>query len=542
MKKIILLFTFFILTMSLFAQGGGFNYKAIMTDNGTVIANQSVKIRFTIEDESNNVYYSEEHSTTTDANGILIVNIGEGTLDGGNFSAIQWEDHTYFLYVDIDTGSGYEYFGNSEFKAVPYAKYAEKAGYIENPFWHQTSNATNSPYPVGIGEPTANEANLHINDVTGGLPLLKMTSDDNIYTVWQSDRPGVDDYMLGIDGGNNKFSFANITTLEYPLTLQGAKVGINNLNPNANLDVIGSIKYVDGNQAIGKVLTSDASGIATWQDVSGITSLNDLSDAILLSSIESIFIGNYAGNITPTGSSNNGLGRNALHNITSGSYNNAFGYASLGDNTVGNGNSGFGQWSLTANVDGAYNTSIGYASLYNHTSGHGNTALGSNAGFLNQTGTGNIFIGYAAGRNEMGSGKLYIENSDSSTPLIGGDFTTDIVTINGSLEVTGDVTGKIVSDVSGTADMKAYIYGAIGPDGVNVTSISSDGFTVSKTGTGTYRITSTSMNYYTVSATMRYGMIGFITIEKFANFFDVKTYDTAGVAADRGFDFVVFKK
>ena len=48
-------------------------------------------------------------------------------------------------------------------------------------------------------------------------------------------------------------------------------VGIGTASPTAKLDVIGNtelngaLKLVDGNQAIGKVLTSDAAGIATWQ-------------------------------------------------------------------------------------------------------------------------------------------------------------------------------------------------------------------------------------------------------------------------------------
>jgi hypothetical protein len=39
------------------------------------------------------------------------------------------------------------------------------------------------------------------------------------------------------------------------------------LDPSATLDVLGTFQYTDGNQAAGKVLTSDASGNATWQSV-----------------------------------------------------------------------------------------------------------------------------------------------------------------------------------------------------------------------------------------------------------------------------------
>ena len=444
-----------------FAQQG-ISYKAIITDNDAVLANASIDVQFTILENGTTNVYQETHTTTTDTNGIIILNIGEGLVVSGNFNNIDWNEQQ-FLKVEIDTGSGsgYEDFGTTEFKFVPYAKHAETASFVENTFWHQTSNAINSVDPVGIGEDTENEANLHINDVTGGLPLIKMTSDDNIYTIWQSNRSGVDDYLIGIDGGNNKFLFANSTTSQFPLTLQGDKVGINNLYPTANLDVLGTMKYVDGNQGTGKVLTSDASGNATWQATTGVTALNDLSDATTTLN-DSFFIGGNAGNTTSTGSSNNGLGFSALHSLTTGSYNNAFGYLSLGANTTGAENSGFGQWTLFSNEDGNSNTAMGYAALYNKTSGSNNTALGANAGYDNVTGTGNVFLGNDAGYHETGDNKLYIENTSSTTPLIGGDFDTDEVTINGSIAIVDGTQGVdkvLTSDANGKASWETPVTG-----------------------------------------------------------------------------------
>jgi len=46
-------------------------------------------------------------------------------------------------------------------------------------------------------------------------------------------------------------------------------VGIGSTNPSATLDVVGTFQYVDGNESNGYVLTSDASGNATWQASSG---------------------------------------------------------------------------------------------------------------------------------------------------------------------------------------------------------------------------------------------------------------------------------
>jgi hypothetical protein len=45
----------------------------------------------------------------------------------------------------------------------------------------------------------------------------------------------------------------------------GGNVGIGTNSPSAKLDVAGTVKIADGTQGAGKVLTSDASGNATWQ-------------------------------------------------------------------------------------------------------------------------------------------------------------------------------------------------------------------------------------------------------------------------------------
>jgi hypothetical protein len=49
-----------------------------------------------------------------------------------------------------------------------------------------------------------------------------------------------------------------------------SRVGINEINPQATLDVKGSFRMQSPNAAAGKVLTSDSAGFATWQTASGV--------------------------------------------------------------------------------------------------------------------------------------------------------------------------------------------------------------------------------------------------------------------------------
>jgi len=89
---------------------------------------------------------------------------------------------------------------------------------------------------LGIGHANTPIATLDVYDNVG-YPFLRFVSEDNVYTQWISDRTGVDDYQLGIDGGNNKFIIANTTLATFPVVLHGANIGINTLDPEASLHI-----------------------------------------------------------------------------------------------------------------------------------------------------------------------------------------------------------------------------------------------------------------------------------------------------------------
>lgn len=53
-------------------------------------------------------------------------------------------------------------------------------------------------------------------------------------------------------------------------------VGIGTASPGSKLHVVGSVRMVDGNEGAGKVMTSDANGVASWSSISG-AGLGDLT-------------------------------------------------------------------------------------------------------------------------------------------------------------------------------------------------------------------------------------------------------------------------
>jgi hypothetical protein len=143
-----------------------------------------------------------------------------------------------------------------------------------------------------------------------------------------------------------------------------------------------------------------------------------------------------------TAQGNTAIGYNASRILDTGQYNASLGINALYGNQTGSYNIGIGA-SAGYNVKQNYNIAIGAAALFANTGGSNNVAIGYQAGDSNVTGSNNVFIGNGAGGNELNSNKLYIANSDTSTPLIKGDFQNQTLQINTNLngtKITGSLT------------------------------------------------------------------------------------------------------
>ncbi|MFK7948447.1 MAG: hypothetical protein AB8G11_12725 [Saprospiraceae bacterium] len=135
MKKLITLLSFvFCFTAVVQAQNSipeVIKYQGSITDNnGVPITNQSIGIEIKIEKGNPaTIIYTETHTTTTSASGTFNINIGEGTVSSGTFSAIDWTDdvHNIVISVDENGGTSYQLLGTSQLLAVPYALSAKNA-------------------------------------------------------------------------------------------------------------------------------------------------------------------------------------------------------------------------------------------------------------------------------------------------------------------------------------------------------------------------------------------------------------------------------
>ena len=146
-----------------------------------------------------------------------------------------------------------------------------------------------------------------------------------------------------------------------------------------------------------------------------------------------MFIGFNSGNANIGGMSNTFVGNNTGQSYTWGNRNSLFGTAASSrnngnDNSIFGENAGCGDWGAIYSRNCLFGSSCGI----NLSTGSDNIMIGYRSGYLNQTGDGNTFIGSNAGYNETGSNKLYIDNSNTSTPLIYGEFDNDLLILNTS--------------------------------------------------------------------------------------------------------------
>ena len=129
---------------------------------------------------------------------------------------------------------------------------------------------------VGIGT-TSPGARLEVAGqikVTGGSPGAGkvLTSDANGLATWQTGGGGGDNLGNHIATQNIQLNgnwLSNDGGNEGVYVRTNGNVGVGTTNPGARLEVAGQIKVTGGSPGTGKVLTSDASGLATWQTPQG---------------------------------------------------------------------------------------------------------------------------------------------------------------------------------------------------------------------------------------------------------------------------------
>ena len=148
MKKLFTLFVTVFFTVVLFAQSPQkMSYQAVIRNStDQLVTNHAEGMRVSILQGSltGTPVYVETQTTSTNANGLVTIEIGGGAVISGDFTTIDWSTGVYFIKTETDPtgGTSYTITGTSQLLSVPYALYAKTA---ENGFSGNYIDLTNKP-------------------------------------------------------------------------------------------------------------------------------------------------------------------------------------------------------------------------------------------------------------------------------------------------------------------------------------------------------------------------------------------------------------
>lgn len=289
---------------------------------------------------------------------------------------------------------------------------------------------------VGIGTTSPSES-LHVvgavkfvdnTDGTNGL-AINGTARQEAISIGTQSSTGQRSVSIGYDAG--RFLGVNDTNNVF-IGHSAGRLATSNTSVYIGKEA-GEDSDGDQNVAIGYQAIHGAGSTASNTVAVGYQALTALT-----SGEGSIAVGYQAGYSNTSGARNASLGYQANYAITTGSNNTGVGWQANRFNVTTSNNTGVG-YLANSRSTGSNNTAIGAEAAEGviGSSTFSNTvAVGYRAGTALTTGGSNILIGYQAGSSlTTESNKLYIENSNSTDPLIYGEFDNDLVRVNGDIQV-----------------------------------------------------------------------------------------------------------
>ena len=133
-KPILLAIICMLISMSLFGQAPEkMSYQAVVRNaNGDLIKDQDVGMQISILQGGANgaAVYVETQMPRSNVNGLVKIQIGEGSIVSGVFADIDWGSDVFYISAEIDPTGGFDYTvsGTSQLMSVPYALYAKRSG------------------------------------------------------------------------------------------------------------------------------------------------------------------------------------------------------------------------------------------------------------------------------------------------------------------------------------------------------------------------------------------------------------------------------
>ena len=257
MKKLYFFLVFMLLcTIGAFAQTPEkLSYQAIVRNaSDKILANQAVGVQISILQNGSSVY-TETHNATTNANGLINLEVGAGTQQSGAFGTINWGSDTYFIKTEIDVtgGTNYTISGTSQLVSVPYALHAKTA---------ETFTGTLTETDPSFNASAAK--NISASDITNWNQ-----KEDKLPTG------GTQGQVLGIDNGSYTWVTPATASDTQDLSLTGNEI---NLTDGGSVDISTATAVVANTAKVG-ITSEQADAIVANTAKVGITS--EQADAIV---------------------------------------------------------------------------------------------------------------------------------------------------------------------------------------------------------------------------------------------------------------------
>lgn len=313
MKKILSLFWILIgFFMGLSQAPEKMSYQAVMRNgSGQLLANQGIAVKVSILQGSpaGATVYSERLTGNTNANGLVSLEIGTGTILTGTFATIDWSSGSYYLKTETDPagGTNYTIAGTSQLLSVPYAMYAKTAGggggSFAIPYTNTVNNASTLFSLTNDGDGTSLEGNnsTTTSNIAAVRGIVTNTAPGGFSSAVRGINNGTGGLGIGVYGSQ-----------------AGSGWGVYGVTPNGlgvygNASANGTGVYANSNTGTGLTATSN-NGIPA-----SISIFNNANNNVALSASS---VGN--GTVVNVTTSGNGAGVRSstaagfgLHGITS---------------------------------------------------------------------------------------------------------------------------------------------------------------------------------------------------------------------------------
>ncbi len=108
------------------------SYQAVIRNSSNaLVTNTTIGMQISIlqGSASGTAVYVETQTPSSNANGLVSIEIGAGNVVSGSFTAINWANGPYFIKTETDPagGTNYTIIGTSQLLSVPYALHAKTA-------------------------------------------------------------------------------------------------------------------------------------------------------------------------------------------------------------------------------------------------------------------------------------------------------------------------------------------------------------------------------------------------------------------------------